>query len=63
MDEDMEVVATVMLKSIGDMTKSKREGVCSWLRKIADEVEIFPQAYARVVRFKYHTRRTSKCKR
>ena len=47
------VAASVTVYGVGDMTTRGRKAVCGWLRKLADELQNEPEAFAKTFRARY----------
>ena len=47
------VAASVTVYSVGDMTTQKRKTICDWLRKLADDLQHEPEAFAKTFRARY----------
>lgn len=47
------VTATVKVRGISDMTTARRKRVCDWLRKLADDIQREPEAFARTFVARY----------
>ena len=47
------VAASVTVYRVGDMTTRGRKAVCGWLRKLADELQNEPEAFAKTFRARY----------
>lgn len=51
--KDDKVAASVTVYGVGDMTTRGRKAVCGWLRKLADELQNEPEAFAKTFRARY----------
>ena len=47
------VAASVTVYLVGDMTAKGRKAVCGWLRKLADDLQNEPEAFAKTFRARY----------
>lgn len=47
------VAASVMVYRVDDMTARGRKAVCGWLRKLADDLQDEPEAFAKTFRARY----------
>ena len=47
------VAASVTVYRVGDMTTRGRKAVCGWLRKLADDLQNEPEAFAKTFRARY----------
>ena len=47
------VAASVTVYRVGDMTTRGRKAVCGWLRKLADDLQNEPEAFAKTFRTRY----------
>lgn len=47
------VAASVTVYRVGDMTTKGRKAVCGWLRKLADDLQNEPDAFAKTFRARY----------
>lgn len=47
------VAASVTVYRVGDMTTRGRKAVCGWLRKLADDLQNEPEAFAKTFSARY----------
>lgn len=47
------VAASVTVYRVGDMTTLGRKAVCGWLRKLANDLQNEPEAFAKTFRARY----------
>ena len=52
-NEKQAVAASVTVYRVGDMTTRGRKAVCGWLRKLADDLQNEPEAFAKTFRARY----------
>lgn len=52
-NEKQAVAASVTVYRVGDMTAKGRKAVCGWLRKLADDLQNEPEAFAKTFRARY----------
>jgi hypothetical protein len=51
--DEQAVAASVTVYRVGDMTKRGRKAVCGWLRKLANDLQDEPEAFAKTFRARY----------
>lgn len=52
-NEKQNVAASVTVYRVGDMSMKGRKAVCDWLRKLADDLQNEPEAFAKTFRARY----------
>lgn len=51
---EQKVAASVTIYRVPEMTTKGRKNICDWLRKLADDIQREPEAYAKTFRARYH---------